>query len=98
MHRKRLKVTKSILLSITLPPFLFIAFCSQAVKADEKNIIACWTFDRVIDNRIEDDAGHAVQSTTTPGAITLTATAPGLKSGSARITSIKFVTSGSYLL
>lgn len=36
-------------------------------------------------------APFMVQSTTTPGTITLTATAPGLKSASARSTSIKFV-------
>lgn len=58
MHRKCLKVTKSILLSIALSTFLLIIFCCRTVKADEKNIIACWTFDRVVDNRIEDDAGN----------------------------------------
>ncbi|MHC5073965.1 MAG: LamG domain-containing protein [Planctomycetota bacterium] len=58
MQRKCLKVKKSILLSITLSSFLLITLCSRTVKADEKNIIARWTFDSVVDNRTEDDAGN----------------------------------------
>lgn len=55
MLRNCLKVTKSILLSIALSTFLLIVFCCQTVKAEEKNFIARWTFDSVVDNRIKDN-------------------------------------------
>jgi len=58
MRRKRLEDTISILISIALLPFLLIIFCSQTAMADEKHPSVWWTFDRVIDNKIEDDAGH----------------------------------------
>jgi len=58
MHRKCLKVTQSILLLIALSTFLLIVFCCRTVKADEENIIARWTFDSVVDDRIEDDTGN----------------------------------------
>ncbi|HIJ72376.1 MAG TPA: LamG domain-containing protein [Planctomycetes bacterium] len=43
---------------MALSAFLLIVLCCRTVKADEKNNVACWTFDRVVDNRIEDDAGN----------------------------------------
>jgi len=55
MQKECLQVTKSILLTIALSTFLLIVFCCKPVKADEKNNIACWTFDSVVDNKIKDD-------------------------------------------
>ena len=69
MHRKYLKVTKSILLSMALSTFLLIVFCSRTVKAGDKNTIAYWNFDRLIDHRIEDIAGH--RSNKIPGKYTI---------------------------
>lgn len=58
MHRKPLKASISILLSIALLPFLFIIFCSQTARAEKKQILAWWTFDWVVDDKIADKSGH----------------------------------------
>jgi hypothetical protein len=58
MHRKRLDAMTSRQISITVLCVLSVAIFSQTVKADEKDLIAYWAFERVIDDKIQDDAGH----------------------------------------